>query len=71
MRSVRVYVQGYLADRLEEARTQLRAYADRFTAVMLEALDTARQGETRRGRARCTRPAAQHIRIQALACAVK
>jgi hypothetical protein len=71
VRSVRVYVQGYLADRLEEARTQLRAYADRFTAVMLEALDTARQGETRRGPARCTRPAAQHIRIQALACAVK
>ena len=42
---MRAYVQGYLADRLEEARKRLRAYADRFTAVMLEALETACQGE--------------------------
>lgn len=51
VRAVRHYVRAYLAERLEEARGVLQAYADQFTAAMNDSLEVARQGEAERSSA--------------------
>lgn len=48
VRAVRHYVRAYLAERLEEARRVLQAYADQYTAAMMDSLEVARQGEAER-----------------------
>ncbi|KAL4419401.1 hypothetical protein ABPG77_003375 [Micractinium sp. CCAP 211/92] len=48
VRAVRHYVRTYLAERLEEARGVLQAYADQYTAAMTDSLEVARQGEAER-----------------------
>lgn len=44
VKHVRSFVHTYLAARLEEARTQIYDYGQRYTEAMLNALDTSKQG---------------------------
>lgn len=52
IRAVRSYVREFLGQRLEEAKSVLQGYAQRYTFVMQDALDTARLGAWRWGRGR-------------------